>query len=267
MDALVLAGGKASPEFAAAAGVENRALAELTPGHTMLSFVLDALRGSKAIRRVFVVGEVPAGEGDALVAPGETLLDNLVLGIRAMGQDAGSHCLLVTSDIPFITPPAIDDFLEKAGMLSAGFCYPIIPMDIYNRQFAGMKRTTLKLREGEFTGGNIVLADPQYLLQNEAAVRGAYAARKSVLRLGSMLGWGLLLRIIVSQVAAPKLLSVSDLEAGISRLLGREGVARAVVTEYASLGTDVDKPEDIEVAKRLLSRLQSDETTAARSEA
>lgn len=253
MDALVLAGGKASLEFAAASGVENRALAELTPGRTMLSFVLDALQGSQSIGRVFVVGNVPTGDGYTLVAPGDSLMDNLVRGLSAMGRKgAGNRCLLATSDIPFITPDAIDDFVAKACETGAGFCYPIIPMPVYRREFDGMKRTTLKLREGEFTGGNVILADPQYLLENEAVVRGAYAARKSIARLGSMLGWGLLLRLIVSQLVAPRLLSVSDLEAGISRLLGRAGVARSVVTEYASLGTDVDKPDDLAAAQRIL---------------
>lgn len=250
----MLAGGKASPEFVAATGVQNRALAELLPGRTMLSLVVDALRGARGISRIFVVGDVPEGLGYSVVAPGNNLLDNLVLGVKAMGRETGRQALLVSADIPFITPEAVDDLIEKPGSLGSGFCYPIIPMEVYNRQFAGMKRTTLKLREGEFTGGNIILADPQYLLENEAVVRSAYAARKSVLRLGSMLGWSLLARIILSQLVAPKLLSVADLEAGISRLFGRVGVARAVVTQYASLGTDVDKPEDVEVARKILAQ-------------
>lgn len=252
MNALVLAGGKASPEFQAATHVENRALAELAPGRTMLDFVLAALGEAKSVNKVFVIGNVPPGEGYELVSPGESLLDNLVLGIRAMGRETGKQVLLVSADIPFITGLAIEDFIDKASQLGANFCYPIIPMKVYNAQFAGMKRTTLKLREGEFTGGNVILADPDYLLENEAVVRGAYAARKSVLRLGSMLGWGLLARVIASQLFAPKLLAIADLEAGISRLLGT--TARAVITEHASLGTDVDKVDDVVVAKRILSR-------------
>jgi len=252
MDALVLAGGKASPDFQTAAGVENRALAELAPGKTMLDFVMGALLEAKSIDRIFVIGAVPESVNYVLVAPGESLMDNLILGARAMGQNAKKQALLVSADIPFITGEAVDDFASKGGQLGAGFCYPIIPMDDYNAQFAGMKRTTLRLREGEFTGGNVILADPTFLIQNEATVRSAYAARKSVLKLGSMLGWGLLLRVILSQTISSKLLSISNLESGVSRLLGKGATARALITSFASLGTDVDKLEDVEVARKML---------------
>ncbi|HEX5324579.1 MAG TPA: NTP transferase domain-containing protein [Capsulimonadaceae bacterium] len=253
MDALVMAGGKASPEFTGATGATNRALVEIAPGRTMLDFVVDALSEAKSIGRLFVVGDIPQNDNYTVIAPGESLMDNLVIGIKAMGHQAGNRVLLVSSDIPFITGEAVDDFVANADQLGAGFCYPIIPMDAYNRHFAGMKRTTLRLREGEFTGGNVILVDPSFLLQNEAAVRGAYAARKSVLKLGSLLGWGLLLRIVLSQTIASNLLCVADLEAGVGRLLGG-AAARAIVTEYASLGTDVDKVEDVEIARKMLTQ-------------
>jgi GTP:adenosylcobinamide-phosphate guanylyltransferase len=253
MDALVMAGGKVSPEFTAATSAENRALVELAPGLTMLHFVLNALLEARSIDRIFVIGDVAENPAYTRVTPGGSLMDNIVLGVRAIGQQNGKRVLLVSSDIPFITGQAIDDFVTKADQLDAAFCYPIIPMEVYNTQFASMKRTTLRLREGEFTGGNVILADPSFLLQNEAAVRGAYAARKSVLKMGTLLGWGLLLRVILSRLISPKLLCIADLEAGVSRLLGNGAKARAVITQFASLGTDVDKVEDVEIARKMLS--------------
>src|SRR5579863_6276009 len=124
MDALVMAGGKASPQFQAATGVENRALAELAPGLTMLDFVVNALLQAQSIDKLFVIGDVPENSVYTLVSPGESLMDNLVLGVRAMGVDAGKRALLVSADIPFITGEAIDDFVTKAEQLGAGFCYP-----------------------------------------------------------------------------------------------------------------------------------------------
>ena len=92
-------------------------------------------------------GRCAQPEGVTLVAPGETLLDNLIRGIDAAGAGPDSMALMVSSDIPFITGLAIDDFVDAARTAAADFCYPVIPMERYNQEFAGMKRTTLKLSE------------------------------------------------------------------------------------------------------------------------
>ncbi|HEY3330518.1 MAG TPA: nucleotidyltransferase family protein [Capsulimonadaceae bacterium] len=252
VEAIVLAGGKTSPEMVAAMGVHNRALVELAPGRTMLDHVVAALLGSKSVKTVHVVGDVPQPAGTTLVAPGETLLDNIMRGLDAAAPPPGDRALVVTSDIPFITPEAVDDFVTRAAATDGDFCYPIIPMDAYNREFGDMKRTTLKLRDGHFTGGNMVLLNPERILANKHVVMAAYDARKDVFALGKMLGWGQLFRIILSQVAFPNLLSVAELEVSISKLFGEGASARAVVTEFASIGTDVDKPDDVAFARQRL---------------
>ncbi|MDR3709086.1 MAG: nucleotidyltransferase family protein [Capsulimonadaceae bacterium] len=252
--AIVLAGGKNSDEMRQATGVSNRALVELAPDRTMLDFVMGALRQAKSIAEIYVVGDVPATPETTPVAPGSSMLDNILLGIAAAKPMPGQPVLVVTSDIPFITSAAVDDFVVRANAAPVDFGYPIIPMDAYNREFAGMKRTTLKLREGRFTGGNMVLLSPDRLVKNKDLVMKAYAARKDVLALGRMLGWGLLVRIVLSQVAFPGLLTIAQLETGIGRLMGAGSVARAVITEFASIGTDVDKPDDVAYARERLGK-------------
>ena len=98
------------------------------------------------------------------------------------------------------------------------------------------------------------MMNPVMLTNNRELIMRVYAARKDVLALGRMLGWGLLMRIIVSQLAFPRLLSVAELEVGVARLLGPDAIVKAVVTQYASIGTDVDKPDDVEFARDRLSR-------------
>jgi len=252
VSAIVLAGGKNSPEMLAATGVENRALVELAPGRTMLNYIVDALSGAECVRSIHVVGDVPAMDCVSVVAPGQTMLDNILIGIDATRPAPGERILVVTSDIPFLTSEAVDDFLRKALSVPADFSYPIVPMDAYNREFAGMKRTTLKLRDGHFTGGNLVMLSPGTLTNNRELIMQTYAARKDVLALGRMLGWSLLFRVVVSQLAFPNLLSIAQLELGIARLLGPGSVVKAVITQHASIGTDVDKPDDVVFAKERL---------------
>lgn len=252
--AVILAGGTNSAEMEAATGVKNRALVELAPGKTMLSFVIDAVKGSQLVSDLLVVGDVPSSPDYTSIATTTSFLGNLISGTKAAPESA-NKVLIVTSDIPFITSVAVDDFLKQALDSGADFCYPIIPMETYRKTFGSMKRTTLKTAKGEFTGGNIMLLSRSYVTDHSKTIDDAYAARKDILKLGGMLGWGLLLKVVLSQLIVPKILSVAALEAGVSHLLGHGATARAIVTEHASLGTDVDKPDDVKAAKVLLAAL------------
>ena len=62
---------------------------------------------------------------------------------------------------------------------------------------ASLVRTALRLRDGEFTGGNLVLVRPRFLLTQNARIAAAYAARKSPVQLARLLGIGTLGRVIV----------------------------------------------------------------------
>lgn len=247
VDAVVLAGGKNSAEMQAATGVENRALVRLGE-KTMLGYVIQALQGASCLGRIFVVGDVPESEAYQRLAPGNTLVDNLFTGLRA--NTGEQPVLVVTSDIPFLTPHSVEDFVARAMATGAAFCYPIIPIAACQARFPQMRRTTLKVREGQFTGGNLMLLHPRSVEEHRETILSAYAARKRPLQLGRMLGWGLLARVALAQMLTPRLISVSALETGVSRLLGCR--AAAVVTEFAEIGTDVDKPEDVAAARSLL---------------
>jgi 2-phospho-L-lactate guanylyltransferase (CobY/MobA/RfbA family) len=249
--AVVLAGGINDQAMRDATGVENRAMVELAPGKTMLDFVLGAVKGAPSITNVVVVGDIPDSPDYTRLPSSLSFLENLIQGIQSLPPEI-DRALIVTSDIPFISSEAIDDFVIRALAADADLCYPIIPMEIYRKEFAALKRTTLKLSEGEFTGGNIMLMSCDYIKNHQETILQAYGARKDVLKLGSMLGWGLLLRIIVSQIIAPKSLDIASLENGVSNVLGHGAKAKAVITQFASLGTDVDKPNDVIEAKRIL---------------
>ena len=255
VDAVVLAGGKNSAEMQAATGVENRALVRLG-ARTMLEHVVAALRGASCLDRIFVVGDVPESADYERLDAGTTLVDNLLAGLQASCGSArpsppgGKPVLAVTSDIPFLTSAAVQDFVEQAAKTGADFCYPIIPFASCQARFPQMRRTTLKVREGTFTGGNLMLLHPRAVLEHRETILRAYAARKRPMQLGGMLGWGLLARIALAQTVSPSLISVEALAAGVSHVLGCR--AAAVVTEFAEIGTDVDKPGDVEAARALL---------------
>jgi hypothetical protein len=240
---LILAGGKMSPELEPVAqGVNNRALIRVGPNdETMLDLVVGAVRGGVGDRgRILVAGEVPLPAGCASVAGGDSLMDTLLNGVKALREDE-TELLIATADIPFLTADAVRNFVAEAEAVQpTPFVYPIIPADLCYRVFPGMKRTTLRIAEGEFTGGNLALLDPIFVRQSEAAIRAAYARRKDVFALGGMLGAGMIFRLIASMV-----------EAAIGRML-KSPAPRAVICPFAEVGTDVDRPDDVVMAQNML---------------
>ncbi len=83
---------------------------------------------------------------------------------------------------------------------------------------------------------------PRFLFAQERRIAGAYAARKSPLKLAAMLGFGTVGRLVLSQKLNPGLLTLPLLEARIGRLLG--GKANAYISQDPELATDLDRPSD-----------------------
>lgn len=248
VDVVVLAGGKNSPEMATATGAENRALTPIGT-RTMLEYVVAALTDTPSVGRIFVVGDVPQSDRYTAVTGRETLLDNLMAGLTAAGDQ--ERVLISTSDIPFVTPQALEDFAGRASATDADLCCSYVPLAACLRKYPEMKRTAITLAEGRFTLGNVMLVRPRFLVNHQEAITQAYAARKSPAQIARLLGLGLLLRLLGSQIVSPRLLTTSALEAAVSRLLD-SGRAVGICSAYPEIGTDVDKPEEVAIARRLL---------------
>ncbi len=248
INAVVLAGGRNSAEMQAATGVSNRALTPIG-SQTMLDYVTAALRASPSVGSIYVVGDVPASGEYQQVTGGETLLDNLMAGIHAAEANGyQGRVLVTTSDIPFLTPESVEDFVRRGLESGADFCCPFVSLALCRERFPEMKRTAIKLREGRFTLGNIMLVNPRFLLTHQDTIQRAYDARKSPVQMARLLGLSLLGRLVLAQTISPALLTIQTLEEGVSRLMGG---CRAVgiETQYPEIGTDVDKPDDVAIAR------------------
>lgn len=251
VNSVVLAGGNNGPEMLAATGVENRALTPLG-GTTMLGCVVAALSAAPPVGRVFVVGPVPPSGDYTTVTGGETMLDNLMAGLTAAQADGDGPVLVSTSDIPFLTPAAVEDFVRQASASGADLCFSYVPVELCYAKYPQMKRTAIKVREGRVTLGNLFLVNPRFLMAHRTTIMQAYAARKSPFQVGRLLGWGLLARFLGAQALSPALLPVSRLEAGVARLIGGGCRVSAVRSEFPEIGTDVDKPDDVAAAREIL---------------
>ena len=251
VNTVVLAGGKNKTEMLELSGVSSRALTPLGT-RTMLDYVTKALRHSPTVGQIYVVGEVPPSDNYTQISGGTTLIENLLAGLQAAQKSGHSERILVsTSDIPFLTPESVEDFVRQGLASGADLCCSYVSLDRCLEQYPEMKRTAIKLREGRFTLGNLMLVNPAPLLAHPEIIEAAYAARKSPVQVAKLLGPGLLGRLLLAQTISPSLLTIRMLELAAGRLLG--GIpAAAIRSSYAEIGTDIDKPGDVAIARRLL---------------
>lgn len=246
VDAIVLAG--EPPRGKAQADGEAPARAMITiAGKSMLQWVVDALRGARSVGRIVAVGDVSAEGLDLVIKPGDTIVENIRRGLEAL--DAQGPVLVASSDIPLLTPEAVDDFVARAEKLDVDLAYPIIPRAHCEARYPGMKRTYLRTADGVFTGGNLMLLRPEFVARNWEMIAEAYAARKRVFRLARMIGIGVLIRATAARLF-PGLLRVSMLEKAASGMLGAR--VAAVVSPHPEIGEDVDKRSDVEAVERFL---------------
>lgn len=207
----------------------------------MLQIVLEAV---KDMGEPVVVGG-PLGIVARQVPAGNNFVESVAAGLQAVRSES---FLLATVDVPFLTAEAVADFVARCD-LSAGLNYPIIDQRDSDAQFPGMARTTLRMSEGVFTGGNLGLVRKAAMERAMPVLERAYAARKSPLHLANMVGFSTLGRVALGRVL-PRTLRLAMLEAAVSRFLGME--VKAVRTTYASIGADIDTAEQYLAALPLL---------------
>lgn len=215
----------------------------------MILYVTDALKASGIIGKIIVVGDAaslsPLFEGDdncTVIDGGGNMLDNLLLGVRHLGND--DRILVLTSDIPMITPEAIIDFVEKAKAIGGDFCYPIVKKEVNMEKFPNARRTYARLREGTFTGGNIIYMNPRIIDNLMDMAYEVIENRKRPIKLVRMLGWSFTMKFLLGRLTIPKV------EERVSKMLGID--ARAVISEYPEIGNDVDKPSDVEMVENYI---------------
>ncbi len=232
--AIILAGGATDAPWQQASGAQARALVPIR-GEPMYRHVLRALQGVPEIGRILIVGDVPPGEGYEVLPTPDGLLESVQRGLEASQTES---VLFVTVDVPFLTAESVRFFLEASLQSGAALTYAVVPADLCRERFPQIRRTTVRLREGELTGGNLFWAQRTVALRELPRLKSLYTARKQPLRLALAVGLGILIRFLLAQWVSPRFLSVRDVERRAEQLLGVPG--RAIICPYAEIGTDID---------------------------
>lgn len=228
-------------------GVSCKALTFIH-GRPMVDYVLDALKESRRIGQISIVGPVKQlqnkleNEVDYYFEEKGSLFENLRMGLRPFLQDP--HVLLVSSDVPLITGQIVDEFLARCEEHPSDLCYPIVEKRLMEKVFPGAERTYVKLKEGSFTGGNIICLNPRVLDICEDFTKKAIEFRKKPWKTGKLLGIKFLAMLLMGMLTIPKI------EERFCEILNVKGVA--ILSEHPELANDVDKPSDLKMAERYL---------------
>jgi hypothetical protein len=248
----------------------------------MIDYVIDALRSCPDIGRIVMVGDASfrssvvgrrssglhAGSnvgpeqrmdaasknleneqkaGELLFAlAGDSPLGSLASGVSVLPPAPGTAdwILACTGDIPFLTAGAVSDFLEQCRRQEADFYYPIIERKVAESRFPGVKRTYARLRDGEFTGGNLLMVRRSILGDALPKAEDFIRLRKKPVAMAQLVGFDFMLAYLLGSM------TIAMAEERVSRLVGYRGAA--VISDYPEIGVDVDKSSDMDLARRML---------------
>lgn len=231
VEAIVLAGGRPDDPLARRFAVPGKCFVPFR-GRPLVEHVLEPLAAS-GLTTVVVGPDHPLRPAPRLRLPDQGgMLENLEAALEVARSD---KVLVATGDMPFLSAEAIRYVLGQAP--KAGLVYCVVRKEEIERSFPGMRRTYARLREGSFTGGNVILLDKALFTSALGLARKVVAQRKNPLALAQMIGWGVLLKLLLGRLTIP------ELEARVSRILGMP--ARALVVPFAGVGVDIDKEEDL----------------------
>ena len=216
-------------------------------GKPMAQWVLDALSGARQVESAIIIGLGP-DSGLRTDKPIVYLPDqggavaNALAGIEKalQQQPETTHVLVATCDVPAVTAEMIDWRIAVGMQAPADFDYLAVERQVMERRYPNSRRTYTPLRGSQVCGGDINIAHVR-LASNKALIERLSAARKSPLRMASLIGWNVLLLFLLRQ------LTIERGEELVSRNLGIR--ARVHLCPYAELGMDIDKPHQLEILR------------------
>jgi molybdopterin-guanine dinucleotide biosynthesis protein A len=247
--AVVLAGGPADAVARLQPGAPNKAFVKIG-GLALVERVLRALRDARCVGRIVVVAPAAAHDraelalADELRPDGTRITESLRSGLA--GLPPGEKVLVVASDLPVLTPGAVDDFAARVAQLQADVIYGCVEKRTHLASYPQVVHTWARMRDGVYCGGGITAIAPRSLGLLERFIERLGAARKSPLRLASLFGWDVLARYALGR------LSVAQAEARATAILGAP--VRALISPFAETAVNVDRVGDVALAEDLVAK-------------
>ena len=256
MDAIVIAGGIPKPEDPLYEFTQGgpKALIDVA-GKPMIQWVLDALSGTESVERVVLISlseeqGLECSKPVTYLPDQGGLLENVRGGIVKAVEinPQATHILTVSSDIPTIKSEMIDWMVSENSKTDLDLYYTVIPRDVMEERFPELNRSYTRLKDVELCGGDLNMIRASTVYANVDLWDQLVAARKSVVKQAALLGYGNLLLLLSRQLT---------LAGAVERVTKKMDITgQAVISPYAELGMDVDKPHQLEIVRAELEKTQ-----------
>jgi len=253
--ALVLAGTRAGGDpLAEYAGVSHKALIEVG-GRTMVERVVEALAASAEIERIVVAIERPELlAGLAGLAPPRCAKPLETMPTEPGGPSATVAAALRVLGVPLLVTTADNALLETAWLSEFLAAIPaevdlaaaLARRDAVEAAAPDTRRTWLRFADGDHSGCNLFLLARPKAANAIAFWQTLEGERKRPLRMVRRLGWTFALRYALGR------LSMAAAAARLGELAGGGARFAIVALRDGRAAIDVDKPDDLDLVRRLV---------------
>lgn len=251
-DAIILAGGESTCELRKIAPYDNEALI-IIGNCPMIYYVYNALRASSRVNRIVISGPVDAlhnifarEENIYFVPSGANAIESFNNAVQLLHQigNITEKLLVLPTDVPFITPDAVNDFINRCETSEADFYYPVTSREVNEQKFPGVTRTYVTLKEGTFTGGNLFMIRTAIVEKCLDIGLKLVIRRKDPVAMAKLFGLSLVWKYFIKRLGLP------EIKKRFYHVTGIKG--EPIISPYAEIGVDVDKPSDLVLAQEYL---------------
>ena len=221
-------------------------------GKPIIEWIIDAIEQCENIGDTYIVGLSPEQFPDTRVTcipyPAESkIVDKIQAWIDWYEENKGElpkYIVNANADIPLITSEAVDHFVEESLKKEADFVFALVEKDTMDAKFPNSMRTFTKFSDVTICGGDLFLYSPIGFDKVKEKVHKLQAKRKNFL----------LQAIFLSPIKALKMVfkgaKLEEAETVFSRGMRMKG--RALISPYAEIAMDIDKPEQYKLVEKML---------------
>lgn len=256
MDAIITAGGIPLPKDPLYEFTQGSSKAMLDiAGKPMIQWVMDALCASSKIDSIILIG-LTEESGLTSTHPVHYLpnqgrmLANIIAGINQAQQihPQSEYVLVVSSDIPAISPAMVDWLIDQVESESADIYYGIVPRQVMEERFPDSRRTWTHLKDMDICGADMNAVHVRMATEHLDTWESLIGRRKSPLKQAALIGIDTLLLLALRQ------LNIADIVGRVSKRIGIRG--KAIIWPWAEAGMDVDKPHQLQIMRAFMTAKQ-----------
>jgi hypothetical protein len=176
------------------------------------------------------------------------MIENILAGIKKVMEinPSASRVLLVSSDIPAITPEIVDWEIDATRDKDVDLCYSIVKREVMEKRYPGSNRTFTRLKGMEACGGDLNVLHTSVVSMDPDIWEKLTASRKNPAKQALILGIDTLLLVGLRLIT---------LESAIKKITTRlHMTGTAIISPYAEIAMDVDKPHQLEMIRADLAK-------------